>query len=114
MTPHGKSRAEKVSNLVNIHVFYLIVFQFQYFFLQNLQDALSASKDFASKVGALQSAVEQFALQVKRNSIGSIQIEFLPLPFGRGRIASGGHGLPKVSPGPAMPYPSMPCGRATP
>jgi len=31
-----------------------------------------------------------------------------------GRTARGGHGLPKVSPGPAMPDPSMPCGRATP
>jgi hypothetical protein len=30
-----------------------------------------------------------------------------------GRIARGGHGLPKVSPGPAMAYPSTPCGRAT-
>jgi hypothetical protein len=25
-----------------------------------------------------------------------------------------GHGLPKVSPGPAMPYPSMACGQAIP
>jgi hypothetical protein len=31
-----------------------------------------------------------------------------------GRMARGGHGLPKVSPGTAMPYPSMPWGRATP
>jgi hypothetical protein len=31
-----------------------------------------------------------------------------------GRMASGGHGLFKVLPGPAMPYPSTPCGRATP
>jgi hypothetical protein len=30
-----------------------------------------------------------------------------------GRMARGGHGLPKVSLGPAMPYPSTPCGRAT-
>jgi hypothetical protein len=29
------------------------------------------------------------------------------------RMARGVHGLPKVSPGPAMPYPSTPCGRAT-
>jgi hypothetical protein len=29
-------------------------------------------------------------------------------------MARGGHGLPKVSPGPAMPYPSMPCGRLLP
>jgi hypothetical protein len=29
------------------------------------------------------------------------------------RIARGGHGLPKVSTRPAMPYPSMPCRRAT-
>jgi hypothetical protein len=27
-------------------------------------------------------------------------------------MARGGHGLPKVLPGPAMPYPSTPCGRA--
>jgi hypothetical protein len=26
------------------------------------------------------------------------------------RMARGGHGLPKESPGPAMPYPSAPCG----
>jgi hypothetical protein len=31
-----------------------------------------------------------------------------------GRMARRGHGLPKVSPGPALPYPSSPCGRATP
>jgi hypothetical protein len=31
-----------------------------------------------------------------------------------GRMARGGHGLPKVSRGLAMPDPSMPCGRATP
>jgi hypothetical protein len=30
------------------------------------------------------------------------------------RMASSGHGLPKVSFGPAMPDPSTPCGRATP
>jgi hypothetical protein len=29
------------------------------------------------------------------------------------RMAKGGHGLPNVSPGPAMPYLSMPCGQAT-
>jgi hypothetical protein len=29
-------------------------------------------------------------------------------------MVRGGHGLPKVSPGPAMPYPSMPCRWATP
>jgi hypothetical protein len=27
-----------------------------------------------------------------------------------GYMAVGGHGLPKVSPGPAIPYPFMPCG----
>jgi hypothetical protein len=31
---------------------------------------------------------------------------------GQARIARGIHGLPKVSPWPAMPDPSMPCGRA--
>jgi len=31
-----------------------------------------------------------------------------------GRMARGDHGLPKVLLGPAMPYPSMPCRRATP
>jgi hypothetical protein len=30
------------------------------------------------------------------------------------RMARGGHGLPKVLPGPAMPCSSTPCGRATP
>jgi hypothetical protein len=29
-------------------------------------------------------------------------------------MAWGGHGLPKVSPGPAIPYPSTPCGQTTP
>jgi hypothetical protein len=33
---------------------------------------------------------------------------------GHGRMARCGHGLPKVSPGPAKPYPSMPWGRVTP
>jgi hypothetical protein len=32
--------------------------------------------------------------------------------FARGRIAKVGHGLPKVSPRPPMPYPFKPCGRA--
>jgi hypothetical protein len=36
------------------------------------------------------------------------------ITFHHRRMARGGHGLPKVSPGPAMPYLSMPCGRATP
>jgi hypothetical protein len=31
-----------------------------------------------------------------------------------GRMARGGHGLPKVSPRPAIPYPSTPCGWAIP
>jgi hypothetical protein len=31
-----------------------------------------------------------------------------------GLMGRGDHGLPKVSPGPTMPYPSMPCGRASP
>jgi hypothetical protein len=49
---------------------------------------------------------------------------FLPIlapfwpPFGarlfQARMATGIHGLPKVSPRPAMPDPSTPCGRATP
>jgi hypothetical protein len=34
--------------------------------------------------------------------------------FCNGRMARGGHGLLKVSPGPAMPDPSTPCGWATP
>jgi hypothetical protein len=34
--------------------------------------------------------------------------------FLHGRMARGSHGLPKVSLGPAMPYPSTPCGRTTP
>jgi hypothetical protein len=29
-------------------------------------------------------------------------------------MARGGHGLPKVTPGPSMPYPFTPCGWATP
>jgi hypothetical protein len=29
-------------------------------------------------------------------------------------MSRGGHGLPKVSPGPVMPYPSRSCGGATP
>jgi hypothetical protein len=31
-----------------------------------------------------------------------------------GRVARGGHGFPKVTSGPAMPYPSTPSRRATP
>jgi hypothetical protein len=31
--------------------------------------------------------------------------------FGHGRMARGCHGLPKVSLGPTMPYPSTPCGQ---
>jgi hypothetical protein len=34
--------------------------------------------------------------------------------MGHRHMARGGHGLPKVLSGPAMPEPSMPCGRATP
>jgi hypothetical protein len=38
-----------------------------------------------------------------------------PFIYSHGRMASatGSHGLPKFSPGPAMPYLSTPCGRAT-
>jgi hypothetical protein len=39
--------------------------------------------------------------------------EIVSQTLDQGRRAWGGHGLPKVSPGPAMPYPSTPCGRAT-
>jgi hypothetical protein len=35
-------------------------------------------------------------------------------PAAHRRMERGGHGLPKVSLGPAMPDPSMPCWRATP
>jgi hypothetical protein len=35
------------------------------------------------------------------------------LKYRHGRMARGGHGLPKVSLGPAMPYPSTPCGWPT-
>jgi hypothetical protein len=34
------------------------------------------------------------------------------LGLGHGGMARGGHGLLKVSPGPAMPYSSMPCRQA--
>jgi hypothetical protein len=34
--------------------------------------------------------------------------------FRHGRMARGGHELHKVLPGSALPYPSTPCGRATP
>jgi hypothetical protein len=34
--------------------------------------------------------------------------------WGQARTARGIHGLPKVSPGPAMPNSFKPCGRATP
>jgi hypothetical protein len=37
-----------------------------------------------------------------------------PGPNGRGRMARGGHGLPKVSPGPAMRDTSIARGKATP
>jgi hypothetical protein len=37
-----------------------------------------------------------------------------PTASDHGRTARSGHGLPKVSPGPAILYSSMPCGRATP
>jgi hypothetical protein len=36
------------------------------------------------------------------------------LTYPHGRMARGDHGIPKVSPGPALPYPFTPCGRATP
>jgi len=36
------------------------------------------------------------------------------MAYGRhGRMARGSHGLPKVSPRPAMPGPATPCGRTT-
>jgi hypothetical protein len=35
------------------------------------------------------------------------------VPVKQVRMARGIHALPKVSPGPAMPYPSTPCGQAT-
>jgi hypothetical protein len=36
------------------------------------------------------------------------------MEFNHRRMARGGHGLPKVLPGPAMINRSMPCGRASP
>jgi hypothetical protein len=39
--------------------------------------------------------------------------KYFASPSRHGRMARGGHGLPKVSPVPAMPYPSLPCGWAT-
>jgi hypothetical protein len=45
------------------------------------------------------------------------QIEEEKYGLGYGRMANGGHGLPTDSPGPAnaaMPYPTVPRGRATP
>jgi hypothetical protein len=45
---------------------------------------------------------------------GSQEIFGIAKKLFHGRMARGGHGLPKVSVGPAMPYPSMPCGQATP
>jgi hypothetical protein len=48
--------------------------------------------------------------------VGVVEEKPLPrrLPPLHGRMGRGGHGLPKVLPGPAMPDPSTPCGRATP
>jgi hypothetical protein len=36
---------------------------------------------------------------------------YLTKYLNHGRMARGGHGIPKVSPGPAMPDPSTPCGQ---
>jgi hypothetical protein len=41
-------------------------------------------------------------------------IQFGVLNPHHGRMARGGHGLPKVSPGPTLPYSSMPCRQAIP
>jgi hypothetical protein len=43
-----------------------------------------------------------------------VKVVFLCGEGSHRRMARGGHGLPKVSPAPAMPYPSMPYGQATP
>jgi hypothetical protein len=54
-------------------------------------------------------------LYSKLTSFGGLLVAcWWPSPFCHGRRSMGGHGLPKVSTGPAMPYPSPPCGRATP
>jgi hypothetical protein len=54
----------------------------------------------------------------RRRSCGGRFCDDLPSPnvqgWNQARMARGIHGLPKVSPGPAMPNPPMPCGRATP
>jgi hypothetical protein len=43
-----------------------------------------------------------------------LRIKCVTFTFGQKRIARGGHGLPKVSPRPDMPYPFTPCRRAIP
>jgi hypothetical protein len=42
--------------------------------------------------------------------IASLMDELTVTVLVHGRMARGGHELPKVSPGPTMPYPSMPYG----
>jgi hypothetical protein len=59
--------------------------------------------------------VVRFAIENLYVILGNGYIKVQPDDVnGCGRNARGGHGLPKVSPGPATPYHSMPCGQATP
>jgi hypothetical protein len=48
-----------------------------------------------------------------KNNKNNSDLAWTSAPRLHGRMARGGHGLPKVSPGPAMPYPSTPCRRTT-
>jgi hypothetical protein len=45
---------------------------------------------------------------------GRVKARILPMVGGHECLARGGHGLPKVSLGPVMPYPSTPCRQTTP
>jgi hypothetical protein len=59
-------------------------------------------------------AVEQMDCQVDEKSEAPTRFGTHMTTMAHGRMARGGLGLPKDSSGPAMPYPSMPCGRANP
>jgi hypothetical protein len=58
--------------------------------------------------------VKQGENDIAKRREQSVKLLTMAMVSNHSCMARGGHGLPNVSLGPAMPYLSTPCGRATP
>jgi hypothetical protein len=79
-----------------------------------------SAKTWTAFEGLADAPRSRYALPTRRAWQGGCRLlidcesSFDEIKFVHGRMARGGHGLPKVSPRLAMPYRFMTCGRATP